>query len=114
MTGMVARTRRTTYASKAIPARSAALDVPEHRLAVEHAGETAAIAGERDRLAERNVGHVLERLRLDVHRQLLLCVEVLGLEPGRAQLLDLRARRPTEARRLAVAAQPGVRGRIHL
>src|SRR5690349_7336728 len=108
MTGMVASTRRITYASTSIfpcqvarprlpvmrgakatkqssassqhriassgcallatTPRDAArdssrlLDVPEHRLAFQHAGDVLAEAGERDRLAERDVGHVLERL----------------------------------------------------
>ena len=82
------------------------LDVPERRLTVEHAGDVLAIRRRRDRLAERDIGHVFERLQLDLRCDLLLLVEVRCAKPRAAQFFDLGTGRPAEARILAVAAQP--------
>jgi len=60
------------------------LDVPEHRLAFQHAGDVLAEAGERDRLAKRDVRHVLEGLKLDRGADLLLLVEIVSREPRAA------------------------------
>ena len=73
------------------------------------------IAGGRDRLAERNIGHVLERLQLDLRRQASSARRGSWRwnQASRSASIFGLVGQPN-ARRLAVAAQAGMRGRIEL
>src|SRR5271166_6229596 len=91
---------------------SAPPDVPEHWTALQHSGQVRLIRGRDEILAERDVGDILERLQLQLVRKQLLRGEIRCLEPGIAELLDLRTVRPAHRRSLAVAAQEYVAGGV--
>ncbi len=70
-----------------------------------------AVRGRDDELRGRHVGHRLERALLHVLGDLLLVGHRRRVEPGVAQLLELRVGRPAEPRLLAGAAQRRVQRR---
>src|SRR5687767_2284498 len=86
-------------------ASGAALDVPEERQALQHAGQTAAISCGLKVLAEWQVGHLLERNLLDLACDGLLRSEVGGVEPGLAKFLDAGDSWPPEPRSVAMPTQ---------
>src|SRR6185437_7189797 len=91
---------------------SRAPDIPEHGIALQDARQIRLISCRHPVLAQRDVGNVLERLKLDLPRERLLSREVRRKEPGVAQCLDARTGGPPDRRGLAVAAQEDVTGRV--
>src|SRR6516165_3504339 len=67
---------------------SDAAHIPELRETLQHVGDVMAECGRQPCEPNRPVGHAPECLELDLHRDLLLCRQVLGVEPCLAQLFD--------------------------
>src|ERR1019366_6865386 len=87
------------------PRASPAADIPEHRIAVNDAGQARLIRGRHEILPKRNIRHVLERLKLQGARDGLLRGLVGRGEPLVAQCLDARTARPPWRRGPGVATQ---------
>src|SRR5260370_37569400 len=99
MTGMVAIRRRTIYENTRYrpPRTLRLLHVPEeHHGCHDHALEVAPIGRGDHEHAGPHVGYALERLGLDLLRDLLLRGKVGRLEPLADQRLDVEILRPAQ------------------
>src|SRR5215207_1737147 len=124
ITGIVARSRRSTWAPIVYPSRGpcrtggAALllaDVPEHRKpgVRDDAVDAVGPIGDRLRpLPEGDVDHLLDRALLQVAGDLHLLLVRMGEAVGAAQLLDLGVAGPAEQALVAGGPDPGVQDRV--
>src|ERR1019366_7091977 len=85
------------------PRASPAADIPEHRIAVNDAGQARLIRGRHEILPKRNIRHVLEGLQLQGAPDTLLRCHIGSGEPVVTQRLDPRTARPPWRRGFAVA-----------